>query len=47
MIQRKVYCLKAGNMKNLKLKEEKLDAPSPGEVSVAENEELNQMLNLF
>lgn len=35
MIQRKVYCLKAGNMKNLKLKEEKLDAPSPGEVSVA------------
>lgn len=35
MIQRKAYCLKAGNMKNLKLKEENLAAPGPGEVTVA------------
>ena len=35
MIQRKAYCLKAGNMKNLKLKEENLAAPATGEVRIA------------
>ena len=34
MIQRKAYCLKAGNMKNLKIKEEQLLDPEAGKVTV-------------
>ena len=34
MTQRKAYCLKAGNMKNLKLKESSLPEPEAGEVTV-------------